>query len=124
MKKVIVNNNLDVIKGQFEYMHLEGSPDKMEVILLDGLVILFQKLKLIRTVILCLITFQQIKKYTIKVNQEGDVVLTLFNGDGNAIFLSNENGEFVFRKLSHEGSSFMSLIDENDIDLETGLVDF
>ena len=124
IEKVIVNNNLDVIKGQFEYMHLEGSPDKMEVILLDESGNIVSKTKTDENGNFVFNYLPTNQKYTIKVNEEGDVVLTLFNGDGNAIFLSNENGEFVFRKLSHEGSSFMSLIDENDIDLETGLVDF
>ena len=124
IEKVIVQAKFDKIEGQFEYMHLEGSPDKMEVILLDESGNIVSKTKTDENGNFVFNYLPTNQKYTIKVNEEGDVVLTLFNGDGNAILLSNENGEFVFRKLSHEGSSFMSLIDENDIDLNTGLVDF
>ena len=124
IEKVIVQANLNMIKGQFEYMHLKGSPDKMEVILLDETGNIVSKTKTDENGNFVFNYLPTNQKYTIKVNDEGDVVLTLFNGDGNAILLSNENGEFVFRKLSHEGSSFMSLIDENDIDLNTGSVDF
>ena len=124
VEKVIVVSSYDKIQGQFEYMHLEGSPDKMEVILLDESGNIVSKTKTDENGNFVFNYLPIDQKYTIKVNDDGDVVLTLFNGEGNAILLSNENGEFVFRKLSHDGSSFMSLIDENDIDLNTGLVDF
>jgi outer membrane protein OmpA-like peptidoglycan-associated protein len=124
IEKVIVVSSYDKIQGQFEYMHLKGSPDKMEVILLDESGNIVSKTKTDENGNFVFNYLPIDQKYTIKVNDDGDVVLTLFNGEGNAILLSNENGEFVFRKLSHDGSSFMSLIDENDIDLNTGLVDF
>ena len=124
IEKVIVVNQYNKIQGQFEYIHLDGSPDKMEVILLDESGNIVSKTNTDQNGNFVFNYLPTDQKYTIKVNDDGDVVLTLFNGDGNAILLSNENGEFVFRKLSHDGSSFMSLIDENDIDLSTGLVDF
>ena len=36
-------------------------------------------------------------------------------------YQNGEFGEFVFRKLSFEGASVLSLMDESDIDLNTGL---
>lgn len=124
VERVIVVSQYSKIEGQFDYKTLNGSPDKMEVLLLDEDGNIVSKTRTDEDGKFIFNYLPADQNYKIKVNQDGDVVLTLFNGDGKAILLANENGEFVFRKLSHSGSSFMSLIDENDIDISTGLVDF
>ena len=124
IEKAIVQTNYYDIKGQFEYTRLEGHPENMEVMLLDedGEIVAVTKTDKDGNFVFDYLP--EGKKYTLKVNEEGEVVLSLFKGDGNALLTSDENGEFgefVFRKLSFEGASVLSLMDESDIDLNTGL---
>jgi outer membrane protein OmpA-like peptidoglycan-associated protein len=124
IEKAIVQTNYYDIKGQFEYTRLEGHPENMEVMLLDedGEIVAVTKTDKDGNFVFDYLP--EGKKYTLKVNEEGEVVLSLFKGDGNALLTSDENGEFgefVFRKLSFEGASVLSLMDEGDIDLNTGL---
>ena len=124
IEKVIVNTKYNQIKGQFEYYHLKGHPDNMEVMLIDDAGNIVARTNTDED---GNFTFDYLpidKKYTIKVNDEGNVVLTIYKADGNALLVANKYGEFVFRKLSYDGSGVMSLIDEGDIDLNTGLYDF
>lgn len=124
IERVIVVSQYSKIEGQFDYKLLEGNPNRMEVLLLDEEGNIVSKTTTDENGKFIFNYLPVDNNYKIKVNQDGDVVLTLFNEDGKAILLANEKGEFVFRELSHSGSSFMSLIDENDIDLSTGKVDF
>ena len=126
IEKAIVPANYYEIKGQFEYTRLEGNPHNMEVMLLDedGEIVAITKTD--KDGNFAFDYLPEGKKYTIKVTEEGDVVLSLFKGDGNALLTANENGEFgefVFRKLSFEGASVLSLMDESDIDVNTGTYD-
>ena len=126
IEKVIVKTNYNQIKGQFEYSRLEGHPEDMEVMLLDedGEIVAVTKTDKDGNFVFDYLP--EGKKYTIKVNKDGEVVLSLYKGDGNALLTANQDGEFgefVFRKLSFEGASVLSLMDESDVDLNTGLME-
>jgi outer membrane protein OmpA-like peptidoglycan-associated protein len=122
--KAIFNKDFKNIAGKFEYFRLNGSPKNMEVMLLDEDGNVFA---ITTTDDHGNFNFDYIpsgKKYTIKLNEDGEVVLTLFEGNENTLLLSNDKGEFIFRKLSLDKVGTMSLIDEGDVDFELGTYNF
>lgn len=124
IEKAIFNNEFENLSGKFEYFMLKDAPSNLEVMLLDDEGNVFA---VTSTDDNGHFNFDYIpagKKYTIKLNDEGDVVLTLFQEDDNTILLSNENGEFIFKKLDADYTGTLSLIDEGDINLDIGLYDF
>ena len=124
IEKAVFNKGFQNIAGKFEYFRLKGSPDNMEVLLLDEDGNVFA---VTTTDDHGNFNFDYIpagKKYTIKLNEEGEVVLTLFQGDENTLLLSNDQGEFIFRKLALDKVGTLSLIDEGDINFELGTYDF
>lgn len=124
IEKAIFNKDFKNIAGKFEYFRLKGAIDNMEVLLLDEDGNVFA---VTTTDDHGNFNFDYIpsgKKYTIKLNEEGEVVLTLFEGDENTLLLSNDKGEFIFRRLSMDKVGTMSLIDEGDVDFELGTYDF
>lgn len=124
IEKAVFNKNYKNISGKFEYFRLDGSPNNMEVMLLDEEGNVFA---VTTTDDNGNFNFDYIpsgKKYTIKLNEEGEVVLTLFQGDENTLLLSNDKGEFIFRRLALDKVGTMSLIDEGDVDFELGTYDF
>ena len=124
IEKAIFNNEFQNLSGKFEYFKLKDAPSNLEVMLLDDEGNVFA---VTSTDDNGHFNFDYIpagKKYTIKLNAEGDVVLTLFQEDDNTMLLSNENGEFIFRKLATDYVGTLSLIDEGDINLDIGFYDF
>jgi outer membrane protein OmpA-like peptidoglycan-associated protein len=124
IEKAIFNKDFKNIAGKFEYFRLKGAPKNMEVMLLDEDGNVFA---VTTTDDNGNFNFDYIpsgKKYTIKLNEEGEVVLTLFEGDENTLLLSNDRGEFIFRRLALDKVGTMSLVDEGDVDFELGTYDF
>lgn len=126
IKKAIVDVNYKEITGQFEYRRLEGNPSNMEVMLMDedGNIVMKTMTDELGNFIFKHLPIDS--EYTIKIKDENsDVVLILFNsGNDQALLVANKSGEFVYRKLSSGGSNVLSLIDEGDVNLETGMYDF
>lgn len=122
--KAIFNKDFSSISGQFEYYRLNGKPDNMEVILLDEDGNVFAVTTTDNNGNFNFNYLPTDKKYTIKVNDEGEVVLTLFQDSDKSMLMANEHGEFVFRKLSYENAGVLSLIDEGDVNFDFGTYDF
>jgi len=126
IKKAIVDVDYKEITGQFEYRLLEGNPSNMEVMLMDedGNIVMQTKTDSLGNFVFSHLPIDS--EYTIKVRDEdNNVVLILFNsGSDEALLVANKSGEFVYRKLSSSGSNVLSLIDEGEVNLETGLYDF
>jgi len=126
IKKAIVDVEYKEITGQFEYRRLEGNPSNMEVMLMDedGNIVMKTKTDEFGNFVFKHLPLDS--EYTIKVKDENDdVILILFNsGSDEALLVANKSGEFVYRKLTSEGSNVLSLIDEGDVNLETGMYDF
>ena len=124
IEKAIFNSDYSNISGKFEYFKLKETPSNLKVMLLDDDGNIFA---VTSTDDNGHFNFDYIpvgKKYTIKLNAEGEVVLTLFEDDDNTMLLSNERGEFIFRKLELDQVGTLSLIDEGDINLDIGFYDF
>jgi outer membrane protein OmpA-like peptidoglycan-associated protein len=107
--------------GQFTYRYLEGSPSKMEVLLVDedGNIVDRTTTKEDGT-----FKFRNLvpgQKYLVRKGESGeDVELQIYGKDASAFLLSNDDGEFVYRKLSPNKRGTLSLMDLNDLD-EDGL---
>ena len=124
IEKAIFNSDYSNVSGKFEYFKLKDTPSNLKVMLLDDDGNIFA---VTSTDDNGHFNFDYIptgKKYTIKLNAEGEVVLTLFEDDDNTMLLSNERGEFIFRKLELDQVGTLSLIDEGDINLDIGFYDF
>ncbi len=124
VEKAIFNKDFSSISGQFEYYRLNGKPDNLEVMLLDEDGNVFAVTTTDNNGKFNFNYLPSDRKYTIKVNDEGEVVLTLFQDSDKSMLMANENGEFVFRKLSYENAGIMSLIDEGDINFDFGTYGF
>lgn len=122
--KAIFNKDFNSISGQFEYYRLNGKPDNMEVMLLDEDGNVFAVTTTDNNGNFNFNYLPTDRKYTIKVNDEGEVVLTLFQDDDKSMLMANEHGEFVFRKLSYENAGVLSLIDQGDVNFDFGTYDF
>ena len=123
IEKAIFNSDYSNVSGKFEYFKLKITPSNLKVMLLDDDGNVFA---VTSTDDNGHFNFDYIpvgKKYTIKLNAEGEVVLTLFEDDDNTMLLSNERGEFIFRKLELDQVGTLSLIDEGDINLDIGYYD-
>ena len=124
IEKAIFNSDYSNVSRKFEYFKLKDTPSNLKVMLLDDDGNIFA---VTSTDDNGHFNFDYIptgKKYTIKLNAEGEVVLTLFEDDDNTMLLSNERGEFIFRKLELDQVGTLSLIDEGDINLDIGFYDF
>ena len=124
IEKAIFNSDYSNVSGKFEYFKLKDTPSNLKVMLLDDDGNIFA---VTSTDDNGHFNFDYIPtgmKYTIKLNAEGEVVLTLFEDDDNTMLLSNERGEFIFRKLELDQVGTLSLIDEGDINLDIGFYDF
>ena len=124
IEKAVFNNNYENVAGKFEYLRLKGSPNNMEVFLLDEDGNVFAVTTTDDHGNFNFDYLPSDKKYTIKLNDEGEVVLTLFEGDDDTILMANERGEFIFRRLSNNHVGTMNLIDEGDVDFALGTYDF
>lgn len=115
------------VAGQFRYQNINGEvPEGLEVVLLDDEgEIVFRT----TTDSEGKFTFMNIpgdSKYTIKLIGDNDeeVVLTVFGDDGNTMLMSNEEGEFVYRKLESENVGTLTFLTADDIDLATNTANF
>jgi len=119
IEKVIVETQ--DITGQFEYRYLKGkNPDGLEVMLVDEDGNMVMKTTTDEDGKFEFKHLPYGKKYAIKtIDESGDVVLTLFGEDSDTYLLSNENGDFIYRKLKYDNVGTLSLIDEEDVDMAT-----
>jgi hypothetical protein len=108
----------DAISGQFTYRYLnDENPEGLEVMLLDedGNLVATTTTNADGT-----FNFKNLKsdeRYTIKVGDDGEEVeLTLFGEGSDAFLLANDEGKFVYRKLSADKVGTLALMDEEDID--------
>lgn len=116
IEKVTVEDNS--ISGQFTYRYLnDENPVGLEVMLLD------EDGNLVGTTTTNAdgsFNFKNLKsdeRYTIKVGEDGEEVeLTLFGQGADAFLLANDEGKFVYRKLSSDKVGTLALMDEEDID--------
>ncbi|MBM77867.1 MAG: hypothetical protein CL846_05245 [Crocinitomicaceae bacterium] len=122
--KAIFDKDFSSISGKFEYYRLKGKPDNMKVMLLDEDGNVFAITTTDNNGHFNFNYLPSDRKYTIKVNDEGEVILTLFQNNDQSMLMANEHGEFVFRKLSYKNAGVLSLIDEGDVNLDLGTYDF
>ena len=124
IEKAIFQKDFQDVSGKFEYYRLNGKVDNMEVLLLDENGNIFA---VTTTDDHGNFNFDYIpagKKYTIKLNEEGEVILTLFEEGDNTILMTNDYGEFIFKKLAMSEVGTMALIDEGDVNFDFGTYDF
>jgi flagellar motor protein MotB len=120
IESVTMTSNL--IAGQFQYRKLStDNPAGLEVYLVDDEGQIVMRTTTDESGKFIFRNLPTDSHYTIKLADDEDVVLTIFNNDSEkiAFLLSNKNGAFVYRKLASDNANVLSLIDEADIDLET-----
>lgn len=111
------------IEGQFTFRTLDNEhPDGLQVMLIEDGEVVFQT----TTDEEGFFKFENLPMdahYIIKAYGE-DMELKIFTVNGEEILLlSNRNGEFLYRRLNTD-VTVLSLIDERDMDLEAGTIDF
>ncbi len=116
IEKVTVEDNS--ISGQFTYRYLnDENPEGLEVMLLaeDGNLVATTKTNADGS--FNFLNLKSDQRYTIKMGENGeDVELTLFGSGDDAFLLANDEGKFVYRKLSSDKVGTLALMDEEDID--------
>ncbi len=115
------------IAGQFEFKMIDGElPPDLEVVLVDDEGQIVYRTKLDEDGKFKFINIPGDKSYTIKlVGMDGEeMVLTVYGDGQDAVLLSNENGEFVYRKIKGENIGTLEFMDEYDVDLETNTARF
>lgn len=124
--KVIENIVVEyqTIEGQFTYRTLDNDhPGGLEVMLIEDGEVMFTTM----TDDEGRFRFDKLPKdanYIIRAHSESDMQLIIFNIDGQEIILlSDTHGDFLYRKLETD-VTVLSLIDERDINLEDGTVNF
>ena len=109
------------VAGQFKYQNIDGElPADLEVVLLDDEGNIVYRTKTDKDGNFKFINIPGNSNYTIKLigmNNE-EMVLTVFGEDGDAVLMSNEGGEFVYRKIKVENIGTLAFLDEADVDLE------
>lgn len=106
--------------GQFHYRKLGGSPTDMEVLLMDEEGNLVFETKTNEDGKFTFKNLDWEEDYSIKVRgEDDDMELVIFNKDGEkvAFLLSNESGAFIYKRLNRDNIGTLSLIDEEDIEL-------
>ncbi len=118
IEKTLVENQ--AISGVLTFMYLDGkSTEGLEVGVFDDQGNLITKATADANGKFVFKKLPQDKKYIFKMlNTDEEVEMNL--NDGELILISNNKGEFVFRKLSSKSVGTLALIDEEDYDLITG----
>jgi len=115
------------IAGQFKFQNIDGEvPAGMEVVLLDDEGEIVFKTTTDEHGNFKFSRIPGDSNYTIKlIGDNGEeVVLTLFGDDGDAMLMSNNEGEFIYRKLGSENVGTLTFLTEDDIDLATNTASF
>ncbi|MFN3917928.1 MAG: OmpA family protein [Flavobacteriales bacterium] len=107
------------ITGQFNYRNLKGNAAGLEVLIFDEDGNIVQRATTDKDGKFIFANLSPDKKYTIKYTGNQDVELVLFGRYSNVFLLSNSEGEFVYRRLKNDHVVTLSLIAQEDIDVET-----
>lgn len=115
-EKVIVED--DVIEGQFVYKKLRSDiPLGLDVVLLDEDENVVMQTKTDANGEFKFRNLDADKKYVIRLMKDGEEVeLILYGKEANSFLLANNEGDFVYRKLSSNSVGTISLIDEENVD--------
>jgi outer membrane protein OmpA-like peptidoglycan-associated protein len=107
------------VEGQLAYRNLKGkSPDGLEIGLYDEDGNLIEKVRVGEDGKFLFKNVSDNKNYKLKMlNTEEEVLMVLFNGENKVSFMSDEQGNFIYRKLSNGKVGTLALIDEEDFDL-------
>lgn len=108
------------LNGQFFYEKLNGHPDQMEVLLVDeeGNIVLRTTTDKYGN-----FNFKELpmdKNYIIKINEDEEIGLILFNKDDNIIaeLEKDASGEFVYRKLNPYYSDHLEMLTDDEANLK------
>lgn len=115
------------LSGKFTYRNINSDPSELSVQLVDENGLVLKETTTDKEGAFQFNTIPSDSSYTIRVKEDTgeELLLQIFDKNGKkiAVLLSNDKGEFLYKKLEYE-NSILSYMDEEDFDLELNQADF